>query len=98
VQVAANIDNVFDQDTWLSLYAPRGYGPQQYVNKAGGPGSGVVLAMPPAEVFQPNGFDINALAAAYAGRGGNIMPNPFWKTPNTYQGRRGVRLEARITF
>ncbi len=98
IQVAANIDNVFDQDTWLNIYAPRGYGPQKYVQKSGGPGSGVVLAMPPAEVFQPGGYDIDALAAAFAARGGNIMANPFWKKPNTFQGRRGIRLEARISF
>jgi hypothetical protein len=96
--VAANIDNVFDQDTWLNIYAPRGYGPQKYVAKTGAAGSGVVLAMPPAEIFQPNGYDIDALAAAFAARGGNIMANPFWKLPNTFQARRGVRLEARITF
>lgn len=33
-----------------------------------------------------------------AGYTGTMRVNPFYKTPNTFQGRREIRLQARTTF
>ena len=98
IQLQANIDNVLDQKTWTNLYAPRGYGPQQYVANSGAAGSGIVLSMPPPSVFQPGGYSVAALAAAYRASGGNLRDNPFYTTPNSFQGRRQIRLSAKFTF
>jgi len=98
IQLSANIDNVFDQDTWTALYAPRGYGPQKYVSVTGTAGNGVVYQMPPAPLFQPGGYNADALAQAYIASGGNLKANPFYTTPNTFQNRRQIRVQAKITF
>ena len=97
IQLGVNIDNVLDQDTWLNLYAPRGYGPQKYVAKTGVAGSGTVLQAPFPELLA-GPYDPNALAAAYMAKGGNLIANPFYTTPNSFQGRREMRFQAKITF
>ena len=40
-------------------------------------------------------YDLNARIAAYTG---TMRANPFYKTPNVFQGRREIRLQARIMF
>jgi len=77
--------------------APRGYGPQKYVAKTGAAGSGVVLQAPFPELLA-GPYDPNALAAAYMAKGGNLIANPFYTTPNSFQGRREMRFQAKITF
>ncbi len=97
VHVSANIDNVFDQDTWTALYAPRGYGPQKYVSKTGTAGSGTVLAAPFPELLA-GPYNPDALSQTFINGGGNLILNPFYTTPNSFQGRRQMRLQAKITF
>ena len=97
VQFLLNIDNVLDQDTWTNLYAPRGYGPQKYVAKTGAAGSGVVLKAPFPELLA-GPYDPEALVASFIAGGGNLMLNPFYTLPNSFQGRREMRFQARITF
>jgi hypothetical protein len=103
VQVAANIDNVFDQKTWLTYYPTSSYGPTPYVTSTGASGN-ISLAMPPAQLYQPGGYNLDAVAAAFRAQGGNLRENPLYKlqsgsaTIGGFQSRRGVRLEARITF
>jgi hypothetical protein len=98
IALSANVDNVLDQKTWTALYAPSGYGPRQFINNSGTAGNGIILTMPPASVYQPGGYSVAALAAAFRASGGNLRDNPFYTTPNTYQGRRQARLQAKITF
>jgi hypothetical protein len=97
VQIGLNIENVFDQDTWTNIYAPRGYGPQKYVAKTGAAGSGVVLQEPFPELLA-GPYNPDALAQTYIAGGGNLMLNPFYTKPNSFQGRRQMRVQARITF
>ena len=40
-------------------------------------------------------YDMNALIRGYTG---TMRTNPFYTTPNVYQGRREIRLQARLTF
>ncbi|HEX5475954.1 MAG TPA: carboxypeptidase regulatory-like domain-containing protein [Vicinamibacterales bacterium] len=94
IQLGANIDNVFDQKTWLSYYNLSSYGPQKYASTSGGSGN-IVLTMPPAVLYQQGGYNLDQIVGAYKG---NLMPNPFYTTPNTFQSRREMRFEAKITF
>ena len=85
----ANIDNLFDQDTWYGLYnVSSGYGPQKYRQS-------ITLAMPPAVLYNPSGYNLDAIVAGYTG---TLQANPLWKTPNLFQGRRGMRIQVKFTF
>ncbi len=97
IQVAANIDNVFDQKTWLSYYYPNLYGPTPYVSSQAF-GGNISLAMPPAVLYQPGGYNVDQIIANYRARGGNLLDNPLYKAHGTFQGRRDIRIDARITF
>ena len=45
--------------------------------------------------LQANIDNMNALIRGYTG---TMRTNPFYTTPNVYQGRREIRLQARLTF
>jgi hypothetical protein len=95
--VGANIDNAFDQDRMTAYYPASGYGPTPYITVTGGAGN-VNIAQPAAVLYQPGGYDVNKIVADFIAGGGNLKASPFYKTPNAYQGRRVIRLQAKITF
>jgi carboxypeptidase family protein/TonB-dependent receptor-like protein len=97
VQVNANIENVFDQDTWLSYYNLSLYGPQKYATTGGASGN-INIAQPAPVLYQPGGYNVDQIAASYVASGGNLVPNPFYTTPNVFQSRRQIRVQAKITF
>ena len=97
VLVGANIDNALDQDRYTAYYPASSYGPTPYISAIGGYGN-VNLAFPPAVLYQPGGYDVNKIVADYIAGGGNLKANPFYKTPASFQGRRVIRLQAKITF
>jgi hypothetical protein len=90
LNLQANIDNVLDQDTWINYFLTTTQGPSPYRDS-------LTVAAPPARsLYGATGrYDLNALIAGYTG---TMRVNPFYKTPNTFQGRREIRLQARITF
>ena len=90
INVQANIENVFDQDTWTNYYLLTTQGPSTHRDS-------LTVATPPARsLYGANGrYDMNALISGYTG---TMRTNPFYNTPNVYQGRREIRLQARITF
>jgi hypothetical protein len=100
IQVGANIDNVFDQDTDTAYYPGNSYGPTPYITTTGGYGNiGLNFGTsPPAVLYQPGGYDVNKIVADYIAGGGNLKANPFYKTPQVFQSRRVIRFQARITF
>ncbi len=97
VAVMANVDNLFDQKIWTNYYSPNLYGPQRWRDS-------ITLTMPPVEgdlttaavLYQP--YDPDAIAAWYRGKGSTLRDNPLFKTPGYFQGRRQIRLSAKITF
>ena len=95
--MGANIDNALDQDRYTAYYPASSYGPTPYISNIGGYGN-VNLAFPPAVLYQPGGYDVNKIVADYIAGGGNLKANPFYKTPASFQGRRVIRLQAKITF
>ena len=97
VQLLANIDNAFDQDTYTAYYPGNSYGPTPYISNTGGYGN-VVLGFPPAVLYQPGGYDYKKIIADYIAGGGNLKDNPFYKTAQNFQGRRQIRVQAKITF
>ena len=80
-----------------SLRAERGYGPRKYVSKTGTAGSGTVLAAPFPELLA-GPYNPDALSQTFINSGGNLTLNPFYTTPNSFQGRRQIRLQAKFTF
>ncbi len=90
INLQANIDNVFDQDTWTNYFLTTTQGPSTHRDS-------LTVATPPARsLYGATGrYDMNALIAGYTG---TMRVNPFYKTPNVYQGRREIRLQARVTF
>jgi hypothetical protein len=54
--------------------------------------------MPPSVLYQPGGYNLDAIVNSYIAAGGNLQINPFYTTPNVFQGRRQIRLSARFTF
>ena len=97
VQVLANIDNAFDQDTYTAYYPGNSYGPTPYISQTGGYGN-VNIAQPAPSMFQPGGYDYKKIVADYIAGGGNLKDNPFYKTAQNFQGRRQIRIQAKITF
>ncbi len=97
VQLGANIDNLFDQDTWLAYWPASGYGPTPYITNTGGQGS-VTLTFPPAQLYQPGGYNAQQLAQNFIASGGNLKANPLYTTPASFQGRRLIRFEMKFTF
>jgi hypothetical protein len=100
IMVGANIDNALDQDRYTAYYPASSYGPTPYISNTGGYGN-VNLSfnpVPPAVIYQPGGYDVNKIVADYIAGGGNLKANPFYKTPASFQGRRVIRLQAKITF
>jgi hypothetical protein len=100
VQLLANIDNVFDQDNWTAYYPGNSYGPTPYISSTGTYGN-INLSfnpIPPAVLYQPGGYNYKQIAADYVATGGNLKANPFYTTPQNYQGRRQIRVQAKITF
>ena len=100
VQLLANIDNVFDQDTYTAYYPASSYGPTPYISSTGGYGN-VNLSFspnPPAVLYQPGGYNVQKIVSDYIASGGNLKDNPFYKTPQAFQGRRQIRVQAKITF
>jgi hypothetical protein len=73
------------------------YGPRKYVTKTGTTGSGIVLAAPFPELLA-GPYDPDALAQKFINSGGNLVLNPFYTTPNSFQPRRQMRLQAKFTF
>jgi Carboxypeptidase regulatory-like domain/TonB-dependent Receptor Plug Domain len=99
-QFAANIDNVFDQDTWTAYYPASSYGPTPYISNSGGYGN-VNLSFaqgPPAVLYQQGGYNVQQIVANYIAGGGNLKDNPFYKTPQSFQGRRQIRFQVKFTF
>ncbi len=90
LNLQANIDNVFDQDTWTNYYLLTTQGPSPVRDS-------LSVANPPAQsLYGATGrYDLNALIRGYTG---TMRTNPFYTTPNVYQGRREIRLQARLTF
>jgi hypothetical protein len=91
IQVGLNIDNVFDQKTWTNYFLTTTAGPSPYRDS-------LTVANPPAlSLYGPNvtPYDLNARIAAYTG---TMRVNPFFKTPDRFQGRREMRIQGKITF
>jgi hypothetical protein len=90
INLQANIENVFDQDTWINYFLTTTQGPSTHRDS-------LTVATPPARsLYGATGrYDMNALIAGYTG---TMRVNPFYKTPNVFQGRREIRLQARLTF
>jgi hypothetical protein len=91
---------VFDQDTYTAYYPASSYGPTPYISNTGGYGN-INLPFsptPPPVIYQQGGYDVNKIVADYIAGGGNLKANPFYKTPQAFQGRRQIRVQARITF
>jgi hypothetical protein len=90
LQLQANIDNVLDQDTWLNYFLTTTQGPSTHRDS-------LTVANPPAlSLYGATGsYDLQQRIAAYTG---TMRANPFYQTPNVFQGRREIRLQARITF
>jgi hypothetical protein len=90
LNLQANIDNVFDQDTWINYFLTTTQGPSTYRDS-------LTVATPPAKsLYGATGsYDLDALIRGYTG---TMRVNPFYKTPNVFQGRREIRFQARITF
>jgi carboxypeptidase family protein/TonB-dependent receptor-like protein len=97
VQLLANIDNTFDQDTYTAYYPGNSYGPTPYISATGGYGN-VNITQPAPVLFQPGGYDYKKIVADYIAGGGNLKDNPFYKTAQNFQGRRQIRVQAKITF
>jgi Carboxypeptidase regulatory-like domain/TonB dependent receptor/TonB-dependent Receptor Plug Domain len=90
IQLQANIDNVFDQMTWTNYFLTITQGPSPYRDS-------LTVANPPAlSLYGANGsYDLQQRIAAYTG---TMRVNPFYHTPNVFQGRREMRVLARLTF
>lgn len=91
IQLGLNVDNVLDQKTWTNYFLTTTAGPSPYRDS-------LTVANPPAlSLYGANitPFDLNARIAAYTG---TMRKNPFFNTPNVFQGRREMRLQAKITF
>ena len=90
LQLQANVDNVFDQDTWTNYFLTITQGPSTHRDS-------LSVANPPAlSLYGATGtYDLNQRVAAYTG---TMRVNPFYTTPNVFQGRREMRFQARITF
>jgi outer membrane receptor protein involved in Fe transport len=91
IQVGLNVDNVFDQDTWTNYFLTTTAGPSPYRDS-------LTVANPPAlSLYGANitPYDLNARIAAYTG---TMRVNPFFSTPDRFQARREMRLQAKITF
>jgi outer membrane receptor protein involved in Fe transport len=90
LQLQANVDNLFDQDTWTNYFLAITQGPSTHRDS-------LSVANPPAlSLYGATGaYDLNQRVAAYTG---TMRVNPFYTTPNVFQGRREMRLQARITF
>jgi hypothetical protein len=90
LNLQANIDNVLDQDTWINYFLTTTQGPSPFRDS-------LTVATPPAKsLYGASGsYDLHSLIAGYTG---TMRTNPFYKTPNVFQGRREIRLQARITF
>ncbi len=90
LQLNANIDNVLDQDTWTNYFLTITQGPSPYRDS-------LSVANPPAlSLYGATGaYDLNQRIASYTG---TMRVNPFYTTPNVFQGRREIRLQARIMF
>jgi hypothetical protein len=100
IQVGANIDNVLDQDTWTAYYPGNSYGPTPYVSATGTYGN-IALPFgtsPPPVLYQQGGYDVKKIVADYIAGGAVLKDNPFYKTPQIFQDRRAIRVQARITF
>jgi Carboxypeptidase regulatory-like domain/TonB-dependent Receptor Plug Domain len=99
-QFAANIDNLFDQDTWTAYYPANSYGPTPYISATGGYGN-IALPFgtaPPPVLYQQGGYDVKKIVADYIAGGGNLKANPFYTTPQAFQGRRQIRFQVKFTF
>jgi len=91
IALAVNIDNVLDQDTWTNYFLTTTQGPSPYRDS-------LTVANPPAlSLYGPNVTPYN-LQALIAGYTGTMRTNPFFTTPNNFQGRREIRFQAKITF
>ena len=90
IQLQANIDNVFDQMTWTNYFLTTTQGPSTYRDS-------LTVANPPAQsLYGATGsYNLQQRIAAYTG---TMRPNPFYETPNVYQGRREIRLQVRFMF
>ena len=66
-------------------------------SKTGTAGSGTVLAAPFPELLA-GPYNPDALSQTFINSGGNLTLNPFYTTPNSFQGRRQMRLQAKFTF
>jgi carboxypeptidase family protein/TonB-dependent receptor-like protein len=88
----ANIDNVFDQMTWTNYYMGiSSQGPAPYRDS-------LTIAAPPALSLYGNPITPVNLDQRIAGYTGTMRQNPFYKTPGVFQGRRDIRVQAKITF
>ena len=89
-QIMANIDNVFDQDTWINYFLTTTQGPSTYRDS-------LTVPNPPAfSLYGAAGsYNLDQRIAAYTG---TMRVNPFYTTPNVFQSRREIRLQARFTF
>lgn len=94
ISVGVNIDNVFDQMTWTNYFLTTTQGPSPYRDS-------LTVANPPAlSLYGPNitPYNLDAMVAAYRAEGRTMRDNPFYTTPDRYQGRREMRFQAKITF
>jgi hypothetical protein len=90
IQLNANIDNVFDQDTWSNYFLTITQGPSTHRDSLS------VATLPAFSLYGATGaYDLQQRIAAYTG---TMRPNPFYQTPNVFQSRREIRLQARILF
>ena len=91
IQVGLNVDNVFDQKTWTNYFLTTTAGPSEYRDS-------LTVANPPAlSLYGANvtPYNLDAMIKSYTG---TMRTNPFFDVPNSFQGRREMRLQAKITF
>ena len=81
---------MFDQDTWTNYYLLTTQGPSTYRDSLT-----VANPRPSRSTARPAATTCNALIRGYTG---TMRTNPFYTTPNVFQGRREIRLQARLTF
>jgi len=84
----ANVDNLLDQAVWTAMYNQAGYGPDPYRQ-------GMTYVLPNANINYKNGYNLVAMNAAYTG---THQVNTLYTTPNSFQGRRQLRVSAKIQF
>ncbi|RPJ59509.1 MAG: TonB-dependent receptor, partial [Acidobacteria bacterium] len=83
LSLSANVDNLFDQDTWFQYFSSARW--RDSVNMSD-------------EVFFGSPWEPAALVAQRRAAGATIRDQQGFQVPNVFQGRRQIRLQAKLMF